>query len=61
MKVEGVDNEITGNSLKARSREKRIDRTPFVYSNQQAVKKPYYIGKKSNDKLTFEKKKELVL
>ena len=61
MKDEGVDNEITGNSLRARSREKRIDRAPFVYDNQQVIKKPYYIGKKSNDKLTFEKKKELVL
>ena len=30
MKVEGVDNEITGNSLRARSREKRIDRAPFM-------------------------------
>ena len=30
MKVEGVDNEITGNSLRARSREKRIDRASFV-------------------------------
>ena len=61
MKDEGVDNEITGNSLRARSREKRIDRAPFVYGNQQVVKNHYYIGKKSNDKLTFEKKKELVL
>lgn len=29
-KVEGVDNEITGNSLKARSRGKRIDRACFL-------------------------------
>ena len=29
-KDEGVDNEITGNSLRARSREKRIDRAPFM-------------------------------
>ena len=26
MKVEGVDNEITGNSLRARSKERKIDR-----------------------------------
>lgn len=30
MKVEGVDNEITGNSLRARSRGKRIERAVFL-------------------------------
>ena len=30
MKVEGVDNEITGNSLRARSRGKRIERAYFL-------------------------------
>ena len=34
MKVEGVDNEITGNSLIARSREKRIDRAIILLVNE---------------------------
>ena len=33
MKVEGVDNEITGNSLRARSRGKRIERADFLRIN----------------------------
>ena len=38
MKVEGVDNEITGNSLKARSRGKRIERASLFYGLFRAFK-----------------------
>ena len=56
MKVEGVDNEIAGNSLRARSKERKIDRAlALVLSDcKKADMIPSHISSKSIGATGFE-------